>query len=63
MGKLCVKLTSGDTLDVELTAEQVQAARSAHELVELPTGDGAYVLVNPAQIVPATEEADVKPAR
>jgi hypothetical protein len=27
----------------------------------VPTGDGAFVLVNPAQIVPATDEAgDVK---
>ena len=62
MGKLCVKLTSGDTLDVEMSAAQLETARDARELVELPTGDGAFVLVNPAQIVDATEEAgDVKP--
>ena len=62
MGKLCVKLTSGDTFDVEMSAAQLQAARDARELVELPTGDGAFVLVNPAQIVAATEAAgDVKP--
>jgi hypothetical protein len=62
MGRLCVKLTSGDTLDVEMTAEQVEAACNARELIEVPTGDGAFVLVNPAQIVPATEEAgEVKP--
>ena len=47
-----------------MTAEQVEAARDARELVEVPTGDGAFVLVNPAQIVPVTEEAaDVKPVR
>ena len=41
---------------------QLQAARDARELVEVPTGDGAFVLVNPAQIVAATEApGDVKP--
>jgi hypothetical protein len=62
VGKLCVKLTSGDTLDVEMSAAQLEAARDARELVEVPTGDGAFVLVNPEQIVAATESADdVKP--
>ena len=51
MTRVCVKLTSGDTLDFEMSAQEIDSACAASGLVELRTADGLPVFVSPAQIV------------
>ena len=59
MASTHIKLVSGDTLHVEMSAEDLKAAISgAGGLARLPTAGGHSIYVNPAHIATAWETSD-----
>ena len=49
MPTLHVKLTNGNSRDVEMTPEKLNNLCKSKALVQLPTGAGQSIYVNPAQ--------------
>ena len=62
MASTHIKLVSGDTLHVEMSAEDLKAALpGTGGLAQLPTGGGKFIYVNPAHIATAWETSDEGP--
>jgi hypothetical protein len=54
-----ITLASGETLHVEMSAEDLKAALpGAGGLAQLPTGGGHFIYVNPVHIVTARDTTD-----